>query len=424
MVGDCVGLFSKALVDPPPQGAPSIRSRLQNVLLSSVAVFVACYGGIERVLLGADGMPVNEVREASLQEVRQGDGRLTGRNLLPSAYEIWVGPRPEGHLRLRFTYDIERLVALLEGADVSDHAPRRVCEPLALDAETIAWVSARVVRPAAASRLAVWRALKRRLYHYDAGVVAFCRFPRNFLLSSGQWAELMADGRTGAASLALDIGAGDGSLNRPMRRLVGRLVTTELTVPLVCRLRAEGLDARVVDEPSSAALGLDAAAFDWVFILNVLDRCKDPFALLAHAAENLKPAGRLVVSVVLPASQCDAAAAVGGTQRRWTVAGREFEPAAASLLRDLLIPAGFVPERLVRTPYLCAGDRSSPIAALDACVVVLRLAGAPPAHGIGVGGAVQCGECGECEEPSLATPLLPAGSTRQAPRRSRSPGPS
>ena len=39
---------------------------------------------------------------------------------------------------------------------------------------------------------------------------------------------------------------------------------------------------------------------------------------------------------------------------------------------DLLRPAGFAPLRIARAPYLCAGDRFSPVAALDACVVVLR----------------------------------------------------
>ena len=88
--------------------------------------------------------------------------------------------------------------------------------------------------------------------------------------------------------------------------------------------------------------------------------------------ELLTPEGWLVVSVVLPASQSDAAISVGDRQRKWAVQGSDFESAAASLVRDVMLPAGFEPLRIVRAPYFCAGDRYSPVAALDACVMVLR----------------------------------------------------
>lgn len=42
----------------------------------------------------------------------------------------------------------------------------------------------------AKQRAQVWRVLKRRLYHYDAGVIAYRGFSRNFLLSSYQWKEV------------------------------------------------------------------------------------------------------------------------------------------------------------------------------------------------------------------------------------------
>ena len=40
----------------------------------------------------------------------------------------------------------------------------------------------------------------------------------------------------------------------------------------------QGLDARLAEEPEAAHLGADS--FDVVFILNVLDRCKDPEKML------------------------------------------------------------------------------------------------------------------------------------------------
>ena len=79
----------------------------------------------------------------------------------------------------------QRLVALLPPGCAC------ACVPLLIDEETTGWVRAHVVSPCPASRLHVWRALKRRLYHYDAGVVAFRGFPRNYLLSRAQWAELL-----------------------------------------------------------------------------------------------------------------------------------------------------------------------------------------------------------------------------------------
>ena len=51
---------------------------------------------------------------ASLDELKAGLGRLYEKHLLPSAYEVWVGPRPEGHLALRYAYHANRLAAMLQ----------------------------------------------------------------------------------------------------------------------------------------------------------------------------------------------------------------------------------------------------------------------------------------------------------------------
>ena len=59
---------------------------------------------------------------------------------------------------------------------------------------------------------------------------------------------------------------------------------------------------------------------------------------------------------------------MGSSQRRWNVDGDSFETACASLVQHVLVPSGFLPLRIVRAPYFCAGDRNSPVAALDACV--------------------------------------------------------
>merc|ERR1712151_1436266 len=134
--------------------------------------------------------------------------------------------------------------------------------------------------------------------------------------------------------------------------------------------RAEGLSAVVTDSIEHECV--QQAPCDVAFVLNVLDRCKDPELLLRQVHKLLPEDGWLVVCVVLPATQSDAAYNKGAVQRRWSVRGADFENAAASLVLDLLRPAGFTPLRIARAPYLCAGDRHSPVAALDACIVVSR----------------------------------------------------
>ena len=77
---------------------------------------------------------------------------------------------------------------------------------------------------------------------------------------------------------------------------------------------------------------------------------------------------------------------------------------------DLFLPLGFTPIRLVRAPYLCAGDSYSPVAALDACIVVLQpphravpiqtssssvAAGTPPSGADPTRDGVVCTECAD-----------------------------
>ena len=330
-------LISRALPADVPS-VPRLHTSFANTLVRMLAIAVAAVGRVERALLGSRGIAVQEVREATASELQMKAGQLRGEGMLPSAYDVWLGARSEGRLRLRCAYDGPRVRALLEAAGAVD-AHSRVCDPTPLDEETREWVRQRVARPAADSRLQVWRALKRRLYHYDAGVYAFHGFPRNYLLSPAQWAALL-DGRPrGSAAAALDVGAGDGSLTAAFAPLFGSVLATEMTAPLVCRLRDEGFQAVVTDSiehsavqqarPRSTALAArprllracaghahndraycghaialpppppmpppphpDApssstqAPCDVAFVLNVLDRCKDPELLLkqAHAA--------------------------------------------------------------------------------------------------------------------------------------------
>ena len=369
-------LINRVVPANAPPGVPTLRVSMANSLVRMLALVVASVGRVERAILGDRGITLTELREADAEELRQKAGQLRGDGMLPSAYDVWLGQRSDGRLRMRCSYDGPRLRELLDAGGALDAgaSAERVCAPVPLDEATTEWVRRRIATPAADSRLQVWRAMKKRLYHYDAGVYAFHGFPRNYLLSPQQWAELL-DGRprNSPGGAALDVGAGDGSLTDAFAPLFARTLATEMTVPLVCRLRAEGLEAVVTDSIAAECVQRFDVPLDVCFVLNVLDRCKDPELLLRQVHALLPEDGWLVVSVVLPATQSDAAYMKrDATQRRWTVRGSDWEAAASSLVCDLLRPAGFSPLRLARAPYLCAGDRHSPVAALDACVVVLR----------------------------------------------------
>lgn len=269
-------LISRALPADVP-GVPRLHTSFANTLVRMLAIAVAAVGRVERALLGSRGIAVQEVREATASELQMKAGQLRGEGMLPSAYDVWLGARSEGRLRLRCAYDGPRVRALLEAAGAAD-ADSHVCDPTPLDEETREWVRQRVARPAADSRLQVWRALKRRLYHYDAGVYAFHGFPRNYLLSPAQWAALL-DGRPrGSAAAALDVGAGDGSLTAAFAPLFGSVLATEMTAPLVSRLRDEGFQAVVTDSIEHSA---------------VQQAPPSPHALAARPRSTATPAPRL-----------------------------------------------------------------------------------------------------------------------------------
>lgn len=218
----------------------------------------------------------------------------------------------------------------------------------------------------------------RLLYHYDIG--AIMGFPRLHLLDSDGWATLLPD--LPDDSNALDIGAGSGHLLRDFSPLFREVVATELSIPLVWRLRQQGARAFQTEVIDREALG-GYWDFDVVFVLNVIDRCKNPATLLRQAAAALKPGGSLVVAVPLPWEQRDARRHISEIAKQATLAveGKTWEAAASHLLQqlaDVLGDQGLRPRRLVRAPYWCSGSNKKPVQALDGAVVVLDSVAVPP----------------------------------------------
>ena len=101
LVCDSVAVVQKLQPTAAP-GALTWRSAVANVAVWWVSLVVACVGRVEQLLFGAARLPCVEVREATDTELRHGAGALAGKSILPSAYDLWVGPRSAGRLRLVF----------------------------------------------------------------------------------------------------------------------------------------------------------------------------------------------------------------------------------------------------------------------------------------------------------------------------------
>ena len=102
-VGEVVAAAQKLIPAAVP-GVPPLGARIGNLVLACIAFVVAVVGHVERLLNGGrvGGLAVNNIREASLPELQSGAGDLSDKRLLPSAYEVWDGPRPNGYLRVRY----------------------------------------------------------------------------------------------------------------------------------------------------------------------------------------------------------------------------------------------------------------------------------------------------------------------------------
>ena len=116
------------LLPPLNRACPRFKP-FANILLALIAVFVAGIGKVEKFGY-AGGLPVHSVREATLDELKSGLGKLNEKHL-PSAYEVWVGARPNG-LALRYTYHANRL-----------GTPRRLRPPSARHACRSSWTRRR-----------------------------------------------------------------------------------------------------------------------------------------------------------------------------------------------------------------------------------------------------------------------------------------
>ena len=150
-------------------------------------------------------------------------------------------------------------------------------------------------------RLCSWARTFLKYFVTDTSALGILGAYPMFVLSTPQCRELLRLGPDEARHDLLDVGAGEGSVTACLAPLFQEVITTEVSAPMLWRLRRRGYEAHGTERPGSLA----PRTFDVVSLLNVLDRCDHPISLLRECRELLAPGhGRLLLAVVIPYRQC------------------------------------------------------------------------------------------------------------------------
>ncbi len=237
--------------------------------------------------------------------------------------------------------------------------------PLQPDSSTAAYLARAERRRLSRMGLTVRRILGFYLSDYDIDGI-LNTYPMH-LASAAQWETLLGPARGGRL---LDIGAGSGDITHELAQRFDTTHVTETAPVLAWRLRRRGFTVHLEDVTERA---VPAAPYDAVSLLNVLDRCRRPRALLASAVAALRPSGHLIVAVPLPYRPV----AYDGPYLVESVeplhcAGTTWETALNSLVEQNLEPAGLSVTTWTRLPYLAGSDAHHELTVYDDVLVVCR----------------------------------------------------
>ena len=285
----------------------------------------------------------------------------------PFDVEAWTR---EAGLQARYRFD---------GGPLVGHVGALV--ELGLDRDTAEYLRRTAEAPHAAELTALQREMCETRSTYDVNG-ELGTYPVH-VLSSGQWARLLDAARVerpeGRLGSLLDVGSGRGDATSALAVHFERVTTNETSAPMIQRLRAQGFTCL---EGDLTALPTRPGRFDAVSLLNVLDRCDRPHALLATAISTLRPGGLLLLSLVLPYRPFvfDGSKKRPPTQRLPLGPPSDpFEQQCADLVTAVLVPLGVEVAVLSRAPYLSWGDAHAPVYELDAAILICRLrAGVEP----------------------------------------------
>lgn len=232
-------------------------------------------------------------------------------------------------------------------------------------AATKAWIDEVIANPHSSIALAARSAAKRVMSDYDAN--ALLDTHDMYVLGAEQWRRVLGEG----GGRLLDVGAGDGRVTKELAGHFDEVVTTEMSARMVGRLRERGFVCHHVDIAADALP--EEADFDFIAMLNLIDRARLPLRLLERARELLRPGGRLAVAVPLPLRpHVHVGARTVDPEEVLPVERKSWEAAANALASLVFVPVGFDVLSVTRAPYLCRGDDKTPVYVLDDAVFVLR----------------------------------------------------
>lgn len=261
---------------------------------------------------------------------------------------------------------IAKLETSAELARLGHFAARFV--ELPIDAEWLTALAA--IAQARQGALRTYAQRVARLYLSDFDANALTGMYRMQLLPSGAWRRLLGERARGRL---LDVGAGSGDVTGPLADCFEAVETTEVSRGMVKHLQKRGFRCHAVDLSEAPLEGV--GQFSAVSLLNVLDRCRKPHALIRRCISLLEPGGTLIVALALPYRPFYFAGPSTPDPEEWLSCDPRVAPtwedgARRFIERDLL-PLDLALECFARSPYLSAGDSRKPLYELDDVVVVL-----------------------------------------------------
>ncbi|CAG9087685.1 unnamed protein product [Plutella xylostella] len=183
-----------------------------------------------------------------------------------------------------------------------------------------------------------------------------------FVLSSAQATRLLPSAPSGPL---VDVGAGDGEVSRRFAHLYEEKYATEISACMRKVLVGKGYT--ILD----TSTWWQSHRFGCVAMLNLLDRCSEPRAMLRQARAALDPAGVLLLALVLPYKPYVEVTPNHKPNELLPIEGSTFEEQVVSFVQ-FMETLGFELSSWTRAPYLCEGDFAQAYYWLDDSVYVFR----------------------------------------------------
>ena len=268
---------------------------------------------------------------------------------------------------------VYRGVPMRYGCDANKLSPalRQVFVGLHVDSSTEHWIDHALERPHGRAAMLALAMARKVMSDYDANGLVGAHDMR--VLGEAQWAQLFAAVGFERRGNALDVGAGEGQVTDELRPFFDDVVTTELSMQMARRLRKRGYRCHEVDLAEQSLPEDERGPFDFIALLNVIDRTRLPYRLVERLRDLLADGGLMAVAVPFPLSPHVHVGAV-------TIAPEEilpkvkggFEAQADALAENFFGALDLEVVALSRVPYLCRGNAKSPVMTLDDAIFLVR----------------------------------------------------